>query len=816
MKLFYYSKPKLLLPETFLISLYLILLLSAVNASESAEIKPIADAGLPKYAATGQVQLDGSNSYDPDQSGQLTYKWTQVSGPSLVISDTNTAKPMVKGFNQTNYVQKCEFELVVSDGELSSRADLVSIIIVPSFGTNTMTLENPPFDPNEPTFLYFGGGNCVTGSGKINVTNKSHAPNIIDFPNGYEPDKTGTDRKYFHYGDMLITYLSSVAPDYKQPIQTSGWSTGGQPAIDVGLRLNLIYKDARYTVNQVTFLDAATSCRYYSEDIQNFLASSVDGERCFIDNYVSQMAAFYPNILNVGFSLSDHSGAPDFYVDSFNNPGGKKNQFNNGIVAGAYWSVFGPGKNLQLVSTPGIYNYWFYWEGTISAGSMYLSDELDYPARLPEPVTLIGPSDGNSVDANGAILSCQDSENAIQYQLLFGRDPFHMIYLAADTVSPPNDVVSVFPFEETWWTIKAYDMYGSYIYADPHFIKPENVVPQTIKNACIGQTYSSIQEAINDAQDGDEIILGAGRWPYMENLDFKGKTLTLRSDDPNDPNIVAMTILIGNGEKPVITLSPGGGAHSKFEGLTILGGTVGITCAGTSPTIRNCLVDNLNGIAIDYWKDFEPVIIDSNIIGEIRQLPDPRIIAYWRLDEQEGNIAKDSVAGKNGTLYGSPTWLSEGGKVSGAVQLDGNDNYIETPFIFNPSTHGPFSIFAWVKGGEPGKVILSQIGQRNFLSADSLSGYFMVELQSRSDKKLVSQTVITDGNWHHVGLVWDGFYRTLYVDDEIAAKDDTSLKGALPGSTNGFYIGAGKSKESDSFWNGLIDDVRIYNQAIQP
>jgi hypothetical protein len=36
---------------------------------------------------------------------------------------------------------------------------------------------------------------------------------------------------------MIIVYLSSVAPDYRQPIQTSGWSTGGQPAIDVALRL---------------------------------------------------------------------------------------------------------------------------------------------------------------------------------------------------------------------------------------------------------------------------------------------------------------------------------------------------------------------------------------------------------------------------------------------------------------------------------------------------------------------------------------------------------------------------------------------------
>jgi hypothetical protein len=33
----------------------------------------------------------------------------------------------------------------------------------------------------------------------------------------------------------------------------------------------------------------------------------------------------------------------------------------------------------------------------------------------------------------------------------------------------------------------------------------------------------------------------------------------------------------------------------------------------------------------------------------------------------------------------------------------------------------------------------------------------------RSGKALLSETMITDGNWHRVGLVWDGIYRVLYV-----------------------------------------------------
>jgi hypothetical protein len=79
---------------------------------------------------------------------------------------------------------------------------------------------------------------------------------------------------------------------------------------------------------------------------------------------------------------------------------------------------------------------------------------------------------------------------------------------------------------------------------------------------------------------------------------------------------------------------------------------------------------------------------------------------------------------------------------------------------------------------------------------------------------LESESVITDGQWHHVGLVYDldEFHRHLYVDGVEVAKDTSIVGGA--GSTSGLYIGAGKAQEEGSFFSGLIDDVRIYNVAL--
>ena len=164
---------------------------------------------------------------------------------------------------------------------------------------------------------------------------------------------------------------------------------------------------------------------------------------------------------------------------------------------------------------------------------------------------------------------------------------------------------------------------------------------------------------------------------------------------------------------------------------------------------------------------------------------------------------------------GSPIWQPAGGKLGGALQLDGIDDYIKTPFVVDP-TKGPFSVFAWIKGGAPGQVILSQDKGANWLRAATTSGVLATELNEagrNAAKNLLSSVVITDGAWHRVGLVWDGMTRTLYVDDVEVPQ---GTQGKPPSSPGGLYKGAGSTLAPGTFWSGLIDDVRIYNRAVKP
>ena len=189
------------------------------------------------------------------------------------------------------------------------------------------------------------------------------------------------------------------------------------------------------------------------------------------------------------------------------------------------------------------------------------------------------------------------------------------------------------------------------------------------------------------------------------------------------------------------------------------------------------------------------------------------LLAHWRLDEREGDTATDSVGSAHGTLSGPPDWRPSDGAVGGALQFDGQTNYIRVPAVLSPAD-GPLSIFAWVKCDSPGKVILSQEGGVNWLLADA-TGYLGTGLTGtgRRSAPLWSQTLITDSQWRRVGLVWTGAERILYVDDIEVARDTQS---SLTASRDDLLVGAGATLEPAAFFSGMIDDIRFYRRGITP
>ena len=110
--------------------------------------------------------------------------------------------------------------------------------------------------------------------------------------------------------------------------------------------------------------------------------------------------------------------------------------------------------------------------------------------------------------------------------------------------------------------------------------------------------YPTIQAAIDAAIEGDVVIISPGTYkgPGNRDVDFKGKAITVRSTDPQDPNAVAATIIDCEKEGRAFDFHSHEGAGSVLAGLTIINGYTtnggGISCTNSSPTLTNCVLKN--------------------------------------------------------------------------------------------------------------------------------------------------------------------------------------------------------------------------------
>ncbi len=454
---------------------------------------PIAEAGMPRYAATGTVTLDGSKSYDPDKSGNLTYQWTQLSGPIVNIVNAQTANPIVGPFTQIDYTkQECIFQLVVSDGVYTSCADTVKVVITASLPGTTMeitdtsakliptttsktimTIENPPFNVQKPTFVFFGGGYPPTGAGAdwatvADCTAQARAAwynnaNILSWRQ-QQDDNFSTYYKWRHVVDLFLVYMSRIAPNYDKQIQVAGFSSGSHPAMELAVTINTVYAEPRYAVNHLTFLDGTFGTQAI---VYTYLTSALPGEQCWLDVYAGT-DDYFSGQLKVQVAPDIHNAPVFWYREAAATI--RQTSYDEGKVGGPYWSVLGPGKNLQPFAWPaeGQTKYWYkvhnlVWTDFSNPLDFY--DEALYPAKLPQPVTLL-PQVGASLKP-GIVFTCQPCMNVVGYQLLFGETPENMTYVVSDTTEPPTEPIHSIPPKMKYWTIKARDQYDSTIHANP-------------------------------------------------------------------------------------------------------------------------------------------------------------------------------------------------------------------------------------------------------------------------------------------------------------------------------------------------------------
>jgi len=126
--------------------------------------------------------------------------------------------------------------------------------------------------------------------------------------------------------------------------------------------------------------------------------------------------------------------------------------------------------------------------------------------------------------------------------------------------------------------------------------------------------YPTIQEAIDAAQNGDEVVVSDGIWTggQNRNLRLRGKAITVRSE--NGP---ANCIIDCKGRGTGFYFKREGTHESIVDGFTITRGSglgSGVYCYKASPTIRNCIITDGSGSGI-YCSRSSPMIAGCTITG---------------------------------------------------------------------------------------------------------------------------------------------------------------------------------------------------------
>lgn len=120
--------------------------------------------------------------------------------------------------------------------------------------------------------------------------------------------------------------------------------------------------------------------------------------------------------------------------------------------------------------------------------------------------------------------------------------------------------------------------------------------------------FNTVQAAIDDAKDGDVVLVAPGIYTGDGNrdIDSRGKAVTVRSIDPNDPKVVASTVIDCSGTEAephrAFFVHGNKALESVIAGLTITNGHVyaqdgaGICCYSSHLVVRRCIITNNQAI----------------------------------------------------------------------------------------------------------------------------------------------------------------------------------------------------------------------------
>jgi len=194
------------------------------------------------------------------------------------------------------------------------------------------------------------------------------------------------------------------------------------------------------------------------------------------------------------------------------------------------------------------------------------------------------------------------------------------------------------------------------------------------------------------------------------------------------------------------------------------------------------------------------------------------LVGHWTFDQGGGSVARDwSGRGYHGRIQRGARWVK--GKIDGALRFDGVRGHVRLPAGFadfrsgftvalwaNPTSHGNWARFIdFGNGAGGGNIILDQTdapgNMRFHLCGDGRRGAWMEMTGS-----------LAMNEWQHLAATLDGDGKAVfYRNGELVLSKQLMVPPSVTRRDN--YIGKSNWR-GNAYYEGLMDDVRIYNRAL--
>ena len=198
----------------------------------------------------------------------------------------------------------------------------------------------------------------------------------------------------------------------------------------------------------------------------------------------------------------------------------------------------------------------------------------------------------------------------------------------------------------------------------------------------------------------------------------------------------------------------------------------------------------------------------------------------WGLDEKTGTTAYDSVGDSDGTFNGNdPCWTD--GLIGGAVDFNGVSEYFSVSSLNTKyNNNSMFPVAGWFQTSQTTGIqtIVGQWSQAWDAGQEYLGWQVLVDNNKGGERfgdglqtpDVTGTTDVNDGEWHHFAMVRNGTSTALYVDGDAEDTDtvsfyvyDTKFR-----IGDGSYVYTGNPTLKGGPFNGIIDDVMIFDKAL--